>query len=165
MSNTIYAALIEHNTWANLEILAACSELADDQLDATPMSTEQWSIRKNLTHLVEAQQGYLSLLTLPPEGRERASLTVDELENSLRSSGAGLLALVMSEDDEWLSNPVHSTDGYRIEPWVVLAQIIDHGAEHRLEIKNLMEVQGLDAPQLDGWAFGDATGALIRMTD
>ena len=91
--NNVLEKLIEHNNWANLKILQACSGLSEDQLDATPQP-DQWSIRQNLVHLVESQQGYLSLLTLPPEARDEISLSFAELETSAKASGEGLLALV-----------------------------------------------------------------------
>ena len=152
--------LIEHNNWANLKILQACSALSEDHLDATPQPG-QWSIRQNLVHLVEAQQGYLSLLALPPEAREKISLSFDELETSVKSSGEGLVALV--REDKERSEPVKSRKGHRIEPWVIMVQAMNHGAEHRKQIAGLMRALGVDPPDMDGWTFGDEAKAIIRV--
>ena len=76
MTETILARLFEHNNWANLKIVEACSTLTDEQLDAPPQSATEGSIRNTLLHLVSAQYGYLRLLTLPVEER-RDRLTVD----------------------------------------------------------------------------------------
>jgi len=69
MTENFLEKLFEHNNWANLQIIQACSALSDEQLDAEPQSVTKGSIRRTLLHLVASQQGYLSLLTLPVEVR------------------------------------------------------------------------------------------------
>ena len=39
-----------------LDVIEACTELTNEQLDAKPLSLSEWSIRQALTHLVECQQ-------------------------------------------------------------------------------------------------------------
>jgi uncharacterized damage-inducible protein DinB len=63
MTENILGKLFEHNNWANLTIIQACSALGDEQLDAEPRSATKGSIRRTLLHLVDSQQHYLSLLT------------------------------------------------------------------------------------------------------
>jgi uncharacterized damage-inducible protein DinB len=72
MTENFLVKLFEHNSWANLRIIQACSALSDEQLDAEPQSATKGSIRRTLLHLVASQQGYLSLLTLPIEARLHA---------------------------------------------------------------------------------------------
>lgn len=93
----ILEKLLEHNNWANLQIVEACSTLSDEQLDAEPQSATKGSIRSTLTHMVSSQRGYLSLLTLPAEKRSRTPVPFAELEKSVRASGEGLLALARDE--------------------------------------------------------------------
>jgi uncharacterized damage-inducible protein DinB len=97
LSENTLRKLIEHNNWANLQIIQACSTLTDDQLDARPQSGKQWSIRLTLIHLVDSQQGYLSLLTLPAEARVHAPPSFAELEEAASTSGDGLLVLARDE--------------------------------------------------------------------
>ena len=75
--------LIEHNNWANLQIIEACSILTDEQLSAAPLPTSSWSVRHTLVHLVESQGGYVSLLT-SPKRKQALPLTVSftELQRS-----------------------------------------------------------------------------------
>ena len=49
MTENILEKLIEHNNWANLRIIQACSALSDEQLDAEPQSATKGSIRRTLT--------------------------------------------------------------------------------------------------------------------
>jgi uncharacterized damage-inducible protein DinB len=51
-----------------------------------------------------------------------------------------------------------------VEPWVVLVQIINHATEHREQISSMLSALGVTPPILDGWAYGEATNALIPIT-
>jgi uncharacterized damage-inducible protein DinB len=157
MVEGMLARLIEHNNWANRAITRACAALEDAQLDARPISEKQWSIRENLVHLVVCQQDYLRMLTLPAGSAEPEAPSFAELEASVDASGAGLLAL----DVDRIPGPLDIGEGYRVEPWVVMLQAVNHATEHRKQIANLMRAQGLEPPRLDGWAYGEAERALI----
>src|SRR6266516_3699867 len=97
MTENIFVKLFEHNNWANLQIIQACSALSDEQLDAEPQSATKGSIRSTLSHFVTAQRGYLALLTLPVEERPNTPLAFAEMQESAAISGEGLLALVRDE--------------------------------------------------------------------
>lgn len=156
----ILAKIIEHNNWANLQIIQVCAALADEQLDAEPQSATAGSIRNTLHHLVSSQRGYLSLLTLPIEARNNAPLALDELQESARSSGEGLLALAQDECGQHTKAQLRTRDGYFVEPWVVMLQVINHATEHREQIKNMLSALGVTPPSIDGWDYGEVTQAL-----
>lgn len=153
--------LFEHNNWANLELIEACSRLSAKELDAQLDSLSSWSLRETLIHLVEAQQGYLSLLTLPPEAREPAHVAFDELLDAARQSGAALQALAHNEASTHARGQLHTTDGYVVEPWVVLLQAINHATDHRRQISRMLRSLGSSPPRIDGWAFGESVHALL----
>ncbi len=164
----VLARLFDHNHWANQQILKACAGLTDEQLDAEPQTATRGSIRATLQHLVTSQRGLLALLTLPPESRLRTPLEFSELAESERLSGEGLAALVAlakSDPDKFLSAQLKTSDGYTVEPWVVMLQVINHAAEHREQIKSMLSALGLTPPDIDGWDYGEATGALAPVTD
>lgn len=156
MAEGMLAKLIEHNNWANREITRACAALPDAQLDARPISEKQWSVRENLVHLVVAQVDYLAMLTRLPEPVEPEAPSFAELQVLADASGAGLLKV----DVDAIPSPLER-DGYRIDPWVVLLQALNHATEHRKQIAHLMRAQGLEPPRMDGWAFGAAERAVI----
>jgi uncharacterized damage-inducible protein DinB len=87
MNGNFLEKLFEHNNWANLQIIQACSVLSDEQLDAEPQSVTKGSIRSTLSHLVTSQRGYLALLTLPVDAIPNTPLRFAELEESAHISG------------------------------------------------------------------------------
>jgi len=160
VSMNILAKLIKYNNWASDKLIDACIQLTDEQLDAKPLPTFEWSIRYTLTHLVISQHGYLSLLTLPPEQRKRPYLEMDDLKESALQSGEGILALLDSTIID-LNKTVQTTDGYSVEPWVVINQAVSHATEHRQQINRMLRILEVTPPDLDGWTFGEVTNALV----
>jgi uncharacterized damage-inducible protein DinB len=165
VNENIYVKLLEHNNWANRQIIMACSGLSADQLDAKPHSQTKGTIRDTLTHLVTAQRGYLALLTLPPDQRPREPVAHDGLLASAEASGEGLEALAANMPAGFLTSKLRTSDGYFVEPWVVLVQVINHATEHREQIKSMLSGLGLTPPGLDGWEFGEATLALVPIAE
>ncbi|MEP7136362.1 MAG: DinB family protein [Chloroflexota bacterium] len=155
--------LFEHNNWANLRIIEVCSTLSDEQLDSEPHSVTKGTIRRTLVHLVSSQYSYLRTLTLPLEERLDA-VTVDfaELQESISKSGEQLLAFASEQQPQ--KAQLQTRDGYFVEPWVLMVQIINHATEHREQIKSMLSAQGITPPDIDGWDFGDAKKALIPIS-
>jgi len=164
MTENFIAKLFEHNNWANIKIVQTCSTLSDEQLDAEPQSVTKGTIRRTLVHLVGSQQSYLRTLTLPLEERA-TSVTVEyaELQESLSMSGEGLLAIARDEQKPFESQ-LQTRDGYLVEPWVLMVQIINHASEHREQIGSMLNALGITPPDMDGWSYGEATNALIPIS-
>ncbi len=153
----------EHNNWANMQIIQACTALSDEQLDAQPQSATKGSIRDTLSHMVTSQRGYLALLTVPVDARPRTLIAFADLQDSARLSGDGLLAL-LKDGSSNLAPRVQTTDGYYVDAWAVLLQVINHATEHREQIKSMLTALGLAAPEVDGWAYAEATNALTPIS-
>jgi uncharacterized damage-inducible protein DinB len=164
MTENILEKLFEHNNWANLQIIQTCSALSDEQLDAEPQSATQGNIRSTLLHLVSAQRGYLSLLTLPVEARPTTPFTFAGLQESVNLSGEGLLALAKDESSKLPRTQLQTRDGFFVEPWVVMVQVINHATEHREQINSMLSALGVTPPELDGWAYGFVTNTLIPIS-
>ena len=164
MTENFLVNLFEHNNWANLRIVEACAALRDEQLDAEPQSVTKGTIRRTLVHLVSSQYSYLRTLTLPLEERLDA-VTVDfaELKESVRYSGGALLAIARGEQQPSRSQ-LQTRDGYFVEPWVLMVQIIHHASEHREQICSMLSALEITPPDLGGWSYGEATNALIPVS-
>jgi uncharacterized damage-inducible protein DinB len=160
MTDDFLVRLFEHNNWANQRIIQACYALSDEQLEAEPHSATKGNIRETLLHFVGSQAGYLSLLTLPVESRQYAPLQFADLQESARISGEGLLALAGGQQKPF-SSRLQTRDGFYVEPWVVMVQIINHASEHREQICSMLSAFGVTPPDLDGWGYGEAANALL----
>ena len=161
MNEHILARLIEHNNWANLQIFAACETLNDEQLDFQPKTAVHGTIRETLEHFVLSQEDYAAMLikfTHPPE-REVAP-TFSELREVLVKSGKVLAAWVL-DTSSGLQSQIHLSDGYRVEPWVFIVQVINHATEHREQIKSILTGLGIEPPRIDGWMYARQENALI----
>ncbi len=162
MHENLLVKLFEHNNWANIQMIQACSQLTDEQLDAEPHSATKGTIRRTLMHLVSSQLGYLALLTLPVEERKKeiTPLAFADLKQSAIDSGERLLALLKDEAG-FPATRLETTDGYHVEPWVVIVQIINHATEHREQINSMLTALGVTPLELDGWGYGEFTNTLV----
>ena len=163
MDENILAKIFEHNNWANQRIIDACSALSDEQLDIEPQSVTKGNIRETLIHLAASQRGYLALLTTPLEARPTSPIPFAELEESVRTSGEGLLALAKGSQTI-LASRLRTRDGFLVEPWVVMLQVINHATEHREQIKSMLSYLGITPPDIDGWDYGEVTKALVPVS-
>ncbi len=164
MTENFLAKIFEHNNWANNKIIQACFALGDEQLDAPPQSATEGSIRSTLSHLVSAQFGYLRILTLPLDQRQdRVTVQFADLQESLKDSGERLLDLARDESKLPMTH-IQTRDGYNVEPWVIMVQIINHATEHREQIKSMLTALGVTPPNIDGWDYGEAANALIPIS-
>lgn len=148
--------LFRHNRWANVRLLERCAGLADEQLSATLVGTFG-SIRDTLQHIVLAEQSYLSRISTgqPYRRAEDAPLTLTEMMEMARASGAGLI--------EWATR-VESGDMVEVN-WegsprdvpktIILTQAINHATEHRAQIMAILTQLGIEPPELSGWAYFD----------
>jgi len=161
MAEHFLVKLFEHNNWANSQLIQVCSALSDEQLDAEPQSVTKGTIRRTLLHLVSSQHSYLRTLTLPLEARlDAPTVAFAELQESASKSGEALLALARGEQKP-LKPRLQTRDGFFVEPWVLMVQIINHATEHREQISSMLSALGVTPPDLDGWSYGEATQALI----
>src|SRR2546423_14712838 len=60
--NEALVDLFRHKTWATLRLIEYCRALDDEHLDTAVPGT-YGSIRETFKHLVEAEEGYFSILT------------------------------------------------------------------------------------------------------
>jgi len=148
-----------HNAWATRELLRTCRDLSPEQLDATATGTFG-TIRETLAHVVRAERFYRSLLDAAPEwGRPDGATPLDVLEER-----AGDMAAFW---ESFLSRPIdtervvvdeNETETTRVAAGVLIAQVLNHGNEHRGHVCTILTTLGIPPPELDGWAYGEAVG-------
>ena len=149
--------MFRHHLWANLELLAVCANLTDEQLNSQIVGG-YGSISDTWQHIVSAERGYFSRISTGQQYRrpERAApLTMAEMAESLRETGAGLIdwaPRVKAEDQvqiDW--------DGTlrNVPKAILLTQSINHATEHRAQIMAILTQLGIEPPELDGWMYFD----------
>jgi uncharacterized damage-inducible protein DinB len=155
------AEMLRYNRWATATLIDACSALSDEQLDFVGSGTSG-SVRELLVHLVGAQQTFV----LRTEGRQH------EGELNRRSDWPGMAALaeLAAESSDQLVEIAASLDGgvtvdlpymgtvYRYPKSFFLVHAVEHGVEHRTEIKLALAQLGIATPDLDGWSYAAAAG-------
>jgi uncharacterized damage-inducible protein DinB len=162
MTTGALGRIVEHNNWANAALIRACSSLTQAQMEATPRSPRERTIRQVLTHLVESQVGYATMLS--PGSRLGAELgsSLADLARAADDSGDALQAVADRETAVSWESDLRTSDGYVVKRWTVFVQAINHGAEHRRQVCSILRALGVDPPRLDGWGFGEATGAVVQ---
>ena len=155
--------LFEHNLWANLRLLEACSSLDRSKLElvipgvyGTPAST--------FVHYISGEQRYVFRISNEePPTRLKSDDPwpgFDDLIARAHWSAARLLHLA---DSVGPNTVIHQTfDGvdHEVTADVVLVQAINHSTEHRAHIVTTLSAHEISMPDIDGWGWGEATGRL-----
>jgi uncharacterized damage-inducible protein DinB len=161
MTRGALGRIVEHNNWANASLIRACLSLTDGQLEATPRSPRERSIRQVLSHLVESQVGYASMLS--PDWRLGTALgsSLEDLARAAEDSGKALQEVADGQGVVAWDSDLPTRDGYVVKRWTVFVQAVNHGAEHRRQVCGILRALGVEPPRLDGWGFGEVTGAVV----
>lgn len=155
--------LFRHNRWANLRLLDVCSHLGDGVLDAAAPGT-YGRVRDTLVHIVAAEGRYVAGLTERPLEnplREDAPFPgFDELRARADRTGVQLTEIAERTPAAQLLRGSRRGQTYTIEAAVFLVQAVNHGTEHRAHVVSILSQQGVEPPQIDGWAYALEQGAV-----
>jgi uncharacterized damage-inducible protein DinB len=151
-----------HHIWATLQILDACEPLTSEQLDATVVGI-YGSLITTLRHLVASDRSYLELLS------EGAVEEVDEETLDL----AAMRAVIEENGPIWQEVIAGDIDPERIVVrrrddgstssaplGVRLAQVTQHGTDHRSQICTVLTSLGIQPPEIDVWDYAEVDGRL-----
>ena len=147
-----------HHIWATERLIDECAKLTPEQL-ATPAPGTYGSIISTFRHLVSSDGWYLSFFREQPAPiDEEAQTTLAELRSAITTNGAAWKALLAAGPDgeadiveRGEGGSFHAPLGFR------LAQVVHHGTDHRSQICTALTSLGLEPPEIDVWAYGEAT--------
>jgi uncharacterized damage-inducible protein DinB len=115
------------------------------------------SIRNTLVHIVGAQERVAAALaeTGPVVViRERGPFPgLAELREAARTSGEALVGLTARTNPGATVTTTWRGEAYTLPVWVLLAQAITHGTEHRTQVAAILTQQGVEAPSMDVWTY------------
>jgi uncharacterized damage-inducible protein DinB len=153
---SILTRLFEHNHWANLRTVAACTDLSDAVLDATVLGTAS-SIRETLMHIAGAEQRYIHRLAgRQPIYSERAGWPgAAALRHELDASGRALIDLAGRADPDEVLAGEYQGRPYAIPAATLYVQAINHATEHRSQIATILTQQGIEPPDVSGWVWDE----------
>ncbi len=147
-----------HHIWATERLIDACAALTPEQL-RTPAPGTYGSIIDTFRHLVSSDGWYLSFFREQPAPiDEEAETGLAELRSAITANGKAWTALlaagpdgetdIVEHGEGW---DFHSPLGFR------LAQVVHHGTDHRSQICTALTSLGLTPPEIDVWAYGEAS--------
>jgi uncharacterized damage-inducible protein DinB len=157
-----------HNTWATHQVLGACAELTDDQLDTTVTGT-YGSIIATLRHMVSSEGGYCRRLTgIEPDWYPNRDNEPDIAELTRRVDD------LAARWERFLAEPFDAERLFVI-PWhdgldrdvpagIVLNQVLHHGNEHRTQVNTTLTSIGIQTPDLGLWNFAEVTNRAPQRT-
>ena len=149
-----------HNAWATKRLLEFSRTLTPGQLNATATGT-YGTIISTFNHLIYADAGYLPRIKITrpawAEGDETDVADLNELEARVDET-ARLW-------EQYLADPLDARHklsldqgAYESESFVPIAQALHHGNVHREQICSVLTTLGLEPPDLQVWAYAEATG-------
>ena len=159
MTASLLDDAMAHHIWATERLIDECRALTPEQL-TTPAPGTYGSILDTFRHLVITDCWYVTFFRDEPQRiEEGADVGLDELRSAITSNGKDWIQLlgggldgeadVVEHGDGW---NFHSPTGFR------LAQVIQHGTDHRSQICTALTSLGVEPPAIDLWAYGEATG-------
>jgi uncharacterized damage-inducible protein DinB len=159
--NQPLAELFRYNRWANLRLIDACRDLTDEQL-ATRAPGTSGSIGELLTHVVGGQQTFV----LRTKGRQhegelsRASPWpgIEVVREIALATSDELIAIAEGLDQDAEVDLPFMGKTYRFPKSFFLTHALEHGVEHRTEIRLALAHIGVEAPDLDGWSYAADAG-------
>lgn len=153
--------MFQYNAWANQVLFESCRPLTYEQLDHHVLHISG-TIRELLMHIVGAQQTFI----LRTKGRQHeGELTrkspwpgIDKLIEMVEITSEELIAIAQNLiDDEEVALPYQGSS-YLYPKRFFLVHALEHGVEHRTELKVALAHMGIETPDLDGWFYSEAAG-------
>lgn len=150
---------MRHDVWATQMLLDRCRTLTNEQLQLTAPGT-YGTIQKTFAHVVRANEGYLNTYGLIRQPFIELTAPLEEIASRLARVRDAVEQLFKSKEldfDRRIHDERRKVD---LELWVPLVQFAHHGSDHRSQIGTILTLNGLEAPELDVWAYATAEGAI-----
>jgi len=153
--------MFRYNAWANRRLFEACRSLTEEQLDLRAPGISG-SIRELLMHIAGGQQTFI-LRTMGRQHEDELARGSDwpgmepviEIANDTSDKLLDIAMHLQNDEDVALS---YQDKSYRFPKRFFLVHAIEHGTEHRTEVKAALAQIGVETPDLDGWNYAASAG-------
>jgi uncharacterized damage-inducible protein DinB len=157
--NEVLLDAFRHNGWANKELLAACRGLSAESL-ALPAAASFGSIIATFNHIVNSDAGYVRRFSssVPAWWVKRENTAdLDQLHARMEET-ARLWEEVLAAPINAEQVLILDEGAYEAHAGVIIAQALHHGNAHREQICAILTGLGVEPPDIQAWAYADATG-------
>ncbi len=153
-----------YHKWANLHLLDVCAGLTGEQLQLSSPGT-YGTISATLLHLLGAEQRYLRrLIGHEPQVSERDEFPgVSALKEIADRSGDQLVEVAGRITGDDVIDSQYGDQRFRMHMGVVLLQALHHGNDHRTHICTILGQNGVEYGDMDVWAYGAVSGAMVAL--
>jgi uncharacterized damage-inducible protein DinB len=160
----LWIEAFRYNRWANLHLLDVCAKLTDEQLQLTAPGT-YGTVAATLLHLLSAEQRYLRRLAgTKPEISERDVMPdLAVLKEHAARSGDQLIDAARRITPEDTIDEERDGSLLKLHLGVVIVQALHHGNDHRTHVCTILGHHDIPYGDMDVWAYGEATGALVTI--
>jgi uncharacterized damage-inducible protein DinB len=162
MTRPLLRDAFAHNVWATNQLLDVALTLTPEQLETTVPGT-YGSILETLRHTVGAELSYLFVISGGQVAEiDEAAMSIAELRAAMAAAGPGWDALLAQDLDPDATVVRHRDDGTdSLAPLGIrLAQVLNHGTDHRSQVCTALTTLGIEPPEIDAWAFAGTEGRL-----
>jgi len=148
-----------HNVWATVRLIDVCAALTPEQL-ATDVPGTYGSIHRTLHHLVDSDTWYLSFFRDEVVVQmDDALVELPDLRTAIEANGVlWLEVLAGAPDPDRQIEHLRGGIRYLAPAGVRLAQVVQHGTDHRSQVCTALTLLGVEPPDVAVWAYGEATG-------
>jgi uncharacterized damage-inducible protein DinB len=159
MTTSLLDDAMAHHIWATEQLIDACKDLTPEQL-TTPAPGTYGAIIDTFRHLVSTDCWYLTFFGDEPQRIEDGSAAdLDELRSAITSNGKDWMELLAGDLDGDAEMVEHGEGWNFYSPTGLrLAQVVQHGTDHRSQVCTALTSFGMEPPGIDLWAYGEATG-------
>ncbi len=159
MNHPFLETLFAYDRWATRTILETCADLSQEEFER-PLGIGPGSLERTLNHLIGAMFFFADRLNrhaprprLEKDGRTKTAAELLELfEQADREFGEAVTHTIEMHTMTDLLNWTDTDEGEidpedRIPYALALAQMIDHGIQHRTQAADMLELLGKGLPQ------------------
>jgi uncharacterized damage-inducible protein DinB len=159
MTTSLLHDAMAHHIWATERLIDACEALTPEQL-RSPAPGTYGPIMTTFGHLVGSDGWYLNFFRdWKNLIDEDADVNLAELRSAITANGAAWMEVLAGELDADADMVEHG-DGWDFHAplGIRINQVIHHGTDHRSQICTALTALGVEPPEIDFWAYGEATG-------
>jgi len=156
------ADCLRYDRWANLTLIDGCRGLSDEQLGLR-LAPSARSVAELFQHLAGSERTFI----LRTKGRQHEGESRDiegawpglgVLRDAVVSTGDELVAIAEDLDEDESVVLPYQGKWFEYPKRFFLLHALQHGIEHRTEIKVTLALHGVETPDLDGWPYSEAAG-------